>query len=598
MENKLISLEDMPEYRALRGAKVSDYRITAHRPEGKYNFSFSGSPIYDEKGKITMAIICCRDITRKVRSEEVINVQKEQLEKVLDNISEELYIWNSQGEYIMLNKHAQKRVDSWNTKNIFAILNERDFYDLSGNEVDKSTYSFSKIKDGKEIQDLIVATYDPFKKYLCINIKPILDINNNVNIGILTIEDITNDILYQQSVERQATLLYQIIYNLDLPLLRLSYPDFKIIDINQKEFIVLKELESKVNSIIDIKSKNINEVCPNFMDNENYQYIIKCAEEKKPSYLNNVKYIMNNKEKNFNLIFEPILALNGEVKEIIIIMIDITSEIKANLEMKSLLKLQDEFLANISHELKTPLNVIFSSAQLFNMYCKKGSLEENRPSMVKYLSSITQNCYRLSKLISNIVDASKIDAGFYELNKSNYNIVSVVEEIVMSVVDYSKSRALNIVFDTNVEEKIIAFDAEKIERVILNLLSNAIKFSNENDDIFVDIIDKGDFIEISVSDTGTGIDKHHLGIIFDRFKQADNSLVRNAQGSGIGLNLVKSIVDLHGGRIFVESEIGEGSRFTFILPAVLTQEDNNKANKKFNGNNQTISIELSDTLCM
>ena len=118
-----------------------------------------------------------------------------------------------------------------------------------------------------------------------------------------------------------------------------------------------------------------------------------------------------------------------------------------------------------------------------------------------------------------------------KLNLSNNNIVEVVEEIVMSVTNFTESKGLNIIFDTDIEEKIIACDPEKIERIVLNLISNAIKFSNDGDEIFVDIKDKNEFVEISVKDNGVGIEKKNLDMIFDRFKQVDKSLSRNAEGT-------------------------------------------------------------------
>ena len=235
--------------------------------------------------------------------------------------------------------------------------------------------------------------------------------------------------------------------------------------------------------------------------------------------------------------------------------------------MEKSLKAQEEFLTNISHELKTPLNVIYSTIQLFNMYCKNGSLDQNKDSIFSYINSMMQNCYRLSKLINNIVDLSKIEAGFFELSLSNYNIVEIVEEIVNSVAAYTDIKGLNIIFDTDIEEKIIACDPEKIDRIVLNLISNAIKFSDAGNEIFVNIKDKDEFIEISIKDNGIGIENDQLDIIFNRFKQVDKSLSRNAEGTGIGLSLVKALVEMHQGTIYVESEIGKGSKFTFELPS-------------------------------
>ncbi len=257
-------------------------------------------------------------------------------------------------------------------------------------------------------------------------------------------------------------------------------------------------------------------------------------------------------------------------------------------------KSQGEFLVNISHELKTPLNVIFSTVQLFDMYCSNGSLDEKKDSIVKYIESIKQNCYRLSKLINNIVDVSKIEAGFFKLNLSNNNIVEVVEEIVISVTNFTDSKGLNIIFDTDTEEKIIACDPDKIERIVLNLISNAIKFSDYGGEIFIDIKDKNDFVEISVEDNGIGIEEKNLNMIFDRFKQVDRSLSKNVEGTGIGLSLVKSIAELHGGSVRVESEFGKGSKFTIMLPSETIFDENMLYSSNVKSANESIRVELSD----
>ena len=273
---------------------------------------------------------------------------------------------------------------------------------------------------------------------------------------------------------------------------------------------------------------------------------------------------------------------------------EVKSKEEINKDLQKALTSQEEFLVNISHELKTPLNVIFSTAQLFKMYCNSGSLDDKKDSIIKYIDSMKQNSYRLSKLINNIVDLSKIEAGFFKLNLSNNNIVEVVEEIVMSVTNFTDSKGLNIIFDTDIEEKIIACDPEKIERIVLNLISNAIKFSDEGDEIFVDIKDKNEFVEISVKDNGIGIEENHLNMIFDRFKQVDKSLSRNAEGTGIGLSLVKSIVELHGGSIYVESEVGKGSKFTVMIPSKKVFQENMLYSRKVGSKDENIQVELSD----
>lgn len=233
-------------------------------------------------------------------------------------------------------------------------------------------------------------------------------------------------------------------------------------------------------------------------------------------------------------------------------------------------KLRSEFFANISHEFRTPLNIILNSIQLFDIYFK--NYQDNDDKMRKLLNSMRQNCSRLIRLINNLIDTSRIDAGFYTLNKKEYNIVNIVEEVTLSVADFIGSKGLQLEFDTNIEEKIMECDPDKIERIMLNLLSNAVKFTKDNGKINVNIYDYGDRIIISVKDNGIGIQKDKQDLIFQRFRQVDKSLTRSHEGSGIGLSLVKSLVELHGGTIKVVSEYGKGSEFIICLPTLLIQE--------------------------
>lgn len=227
-------------------------------------------------------------------------------------------------------------------------------------------------------------------------------------------------------------------------------------------------------------------------------------------------------------------------------------------------KVKTEFFANMSHELKTPLNVISSTVQLLRSLDQSKNLADDR--IQYYFTIMNQNSLRLLRLINNIIDTTKINGGYLNLNLTNDNIVYVVEELVQSVADFVQSKGINIIFDTEVEEKIIAFDEEKIERIILNLLSNAVKFTDAKGSIFINIYDKGDFIEISIKDTGIGIPEDKLDFIFKRFAQIDKSITRKKEGSGIGLALVKSLVEIQGGTISVKSELGKGSEFTMTLP--------------------------------
>ena len=260
-------------------------------------------------------------------------------------------------------------------------------------------------------------------------------------------------------------------------------------------------------------------------------------------------------------------------------------------------RLKTEFIANVSHELKTPLNIIFSTAQLFSMYLTKDEKEIDASKLNNYTNTIKQNCYRLLRLVNNFIDITKIDSGFMELNLKNHNIVEIVENITLSTAEYIQSKSRTIIFDTDVEEKIMAFDPEKMERIILNLISNATKFTKAGDQILVNFYDRGEHVFISIKDTGIGIPKDKQQNIFERFKQVDPILSRSHEGSGIGLSLVKSLVEMHGGSIEVKSKYGEGAEFLIDLPARIVAKDNNTKivdDFKNQTNVEKIQIEFSD----
>ncbi len=260
-------------------------------------------------------------------------------------------------------------------------------------------------------------------------------------------------------------------------------------------------------------------------------------------------------------------------------------------------KLKTEFFANLSHEFRTPLNVMLSTLQLLNLIGANKTNTDSKDKISKYYNIMKQNCYRLLRLVNNLIDITKIDAEYFKLSLKNENIISTIEDITLSVTDYAKNKGLDIIFDTNVEEKLMACDADKIERIMLNLLSNAIKFTSSGGSIFVNIVDKDSSIIVSVKDTGVGIPKDKQLSIFKRFVQVDKSLSRKREGSGIGLSLVKSLVELHNGTIKINSEYGKGSEFIIELPVkVLPESENATSDEDLakESNIQRIKIEFSD----
>lgn len=349
-------------------------------------------------------------------------------------------------------------------------------------------------------------------------------------------------------------------------------------------------------SIKDIISKNSPYI---------YDDILKLINDRKKNKINTPVTLeaisIDKNHKEFWVESNSRAIIFNEQKAIIATVRDITerknTELKSKEEALELEKLRTEFFANISHELRTPLNIILGVIQIL----RRDLLDKEKPidkgKIINNIDIERQNCFRLLRLINNLIDSTKLDAGHFQIDMINCNIVSVVEEITLSVAGYISNNNINLIFDTDVEEKIIACDPDKIERIMLNLLSNCIKFTDDDGSIFVNIFDGEEYITLSVEDTGIGIPEEKVEIIFDRFRQVDKSFTRNYEGSGIGLSLVKSLVEMHDGTISVESKYGVGTKFTIKLPVKVLNKSKERVNISNNIINtcvEKINIEFSD----
>lgn len=328
-------------------------------------------------------------------------------------------------------------------------------------------------------------------------------------------------------------------------------------------------------------------------------------------------------DKESNFLISKLKCRNGEVKDVEIVstkyvfqgrnvVLSVIRDITHLMEIDELKKviaknkelleysieldrIKTEFISNISHELKTPLNVILAAIQMMNMSENKLNSDKNKN---KYLKMMQQNCYRLLRLVNNIIDITKIDADYYEIKLQNYDVVKMIREITKSVSEYAVCKSIDIDFESDLDERIIACDPDAIERVILNLLSNAIKFTPVGGKVKVKVYENNQKVIISVKDNGIGIPLHKQKSIFDRFQQVDKSLTRQSEGSGIGLSIVKALVEKHNGEVSINSQIGQGSEFTIELPCKVLLNDENEleyaAKLRSEEHVDKISIEFSD----
>ena len=348
----------------------------------------------------------------------------------------------------------------------------------------------------------------------------------------------------------------------------------------------LKDLKLKREDVIGKSSSNIyglSEIEASIQKSD-----LEVIKEKKRKIYNE-EITIDGQVREFEVIKEPFWDSYKNLVGIIVTGRDVTHR-------REIEKMQQEFFANISHELRTPLNLIFGSLQLIKSVEKE--VLEKRNSLNKYIDIIDQNSKRLLRLVDNLIDSTRMKCGYYEYNPKNYDIVSFVENISMSVADFAKQNNIDLIFDTNVEEKIMAFDLEKLERIMLNLLSNSIKYNKAQGQIEVLLNDCNDTFVIRVKDTGVGIPSDKLMYIFERFRQVENRFNKSTEGSGIGLSLVKDLIEIQGGTIEVKSELGVGSEFIIKLPVKILSDDSNIDKVYFNNDYHDLvkrmNIEFSD----
>ncbi|SCH41608.1 Alkaline phosphatase synthesis sensor protein phoR [uncultured Clostridium sp.] len=248
---------------------------------------------------------------------------------------------------------------------------------------------------------------------------------------------------------------------------------------------------------------------------------------------------------------------------------ELKSEMKKNKKLFNKLitleKNKNNYFVNLSHELRTPLNVINGTGQLIRDFNRKNELTPDK--LDYYMDIMGRNCTRLLNIINNIIDTSKLQSNSYIINKKEEDIVFIVEETILGLKDYIESKGIEFTIDTMIEEKIIECDRYEIERCIVNLIGNAVKFTPPGGKIDVFINDLDDYIQISVKDTGIGISQRNIDKIFDKFNQVIDSTSEVKGGSGLGLTITKHLIELHNGKISVESEIGKGSTFIITLPS-------------------------------
>lgn len=274
-------------------------------------------------------------------------------------------------------------------------------------------------------------------------------------------------------------------------------------------------------------------------------------------------------EKRFvDFIFQPIYNADRQVTGIFVHGVDITEQVEAKLAAEHANRLKDEFLATLSHELRTPLNAVLGWTQIM---LDQDLDEEERLSALR---TIERNARAQHRLIEDILDVSRIVSGKMRLQIQIVDLVNVITAAIETA--RPGADANNIAFDTllNEDARKVSGDYDRLQQVVWNLLSNAVKFSPKKTRVEVKLERVDSNVQISIKDQGKGIQTEFLPYVFDRFRQSDGSMTRRQGGLGLGLAIVRQIVELHGGSVSVHSAgLGHGSTFTIRLPLLSVVPD-------------------------
>ena len=241
--------------------------------------------------------------------------------------------------------------------------------------------------------------------------------------------------------------------------------------------------------------------------------------------------------------------------------------VEANVRLEGVSRSKSDFLANMSHELRTPLNSVigFSEVLQDQMF---GQINEKQQ---EYVANILTSGEHLLALINDILDLSKVESGKMELELTEFSLREVLDSTVMMLREKALKGGITLSVEISPDADVtIMADQRKLKQILFNLVSNAVKFTEESGIIDVTAVRDGDFIEFTVADSGIGIKEEDIQKLFQPFTQLESGYTKTYEGTGLGLALNRQLVELHGGRIWVESSIGTGSRFSFSIPLVQT----------------------------
>jgi PAS domain S-box-containing protein len=260
-------------------------------------------------------------------------------------------------------------------------------------------------------------------------------------------------------------------------------------------------------------------------------------------------------------LLSPVILMRGDFKGVVTIFRDVTKEVEAD-------RAKSEFVSTVSHELRTPMTAIKGYTDLLHA----GAAGPINVEQKRFLTTIKSNTDRLTALINDLLDISRMETGRIRFEPRPLQIGDVIADVVNALAGQAEESNQNLTYEVSAGLPDVLGDRDRLNQVLTNLVGNAVRYTPEGGDIEVQAYAVEKAVRVDVRDTGIGIDPEDMAHIFERFYRADHPLVQEKRGTGLGLSIVKMFVEMHGGRIWVESNPGHGSTFTFILPIPVHEE--------------------------
>jgi len=323
----------------------------------------------------------------------------------------------------------------------------------------------------------------------------------------------------------------------------------------------------------DVLGKPVREALPELRDQGVLEVLDQVRSSGEPFFSQSRSFILNRgangaaEQCYFDFVYQPVVGDNGQVETIVVIAHDVTALSAAKHEAESANRLKDEFLATLSHELRTPLNAVLGYTQMV----RGGAIDAARLPAV--LDTIERNARLQEQLISDVLDVSRIVTGKLRLDIRTVDLATVIQEAIETVTPAATAKGVRLQAALDRPGVPVAGDSQRLQQVVWNLLSNAIKFTPRNGRVQIRLARIHSYVEITVSDTGEGIDPEFLPHLFERFRQADSAFTRSHGGLGLGLAISRHLVEAHGGSIeAISPGKGGGTTIRVELPLMIVHD--------------------------